>query len=68
MLDGVATRQVVEVLVEIVMELRQAVNLVHHTIGGRQVDGIVGKAIERSLREGMMLGIERDNGHVIECS
>ena len=39
----------------------------HHTVGGRQVDGAIGIAVEGCLCEGVMLGIERDDGGTVLC-
>ena len=67
-LEQVTAREIVDVLIEVVIELRHTIELVHHTIGGRDVDGIVGDAVERLLREGMVLGIERDDGLALKSS
>ena len=39
----------------------------HHTIGGRYIDGIIGETVKRCRREGMMLSIKRYDGHAVEC-
>ena len=63
-LDGVAALQVVDVLVQVVVELRQAIDLVHHTVRG----GNIGFAcyiivvIERVTREVVVLVVERHDG------
>ena len=61
-LEQVTACKIIDVLIEIGVELRQTIKLVHHTIGSRDIDGAIGNAIERSLRKGMVLGIERNDG------
>ena len=43
------------------IELRHAIQFVHHTIGSRDIDGTVTDTIKGILGKGMVLGVERDN-------